>query len=219
MHRQHHPLRPAPLGQVVVNDCDRARLIDRTAADLFPHTTVGPIEELHGTGAFRGINARRRIDNRTECESSDSSSSDSSSLERSITPIKRKSSQMQKSGSIRLTTRRWETRHMLGRSASRTAPRQGALCWLIPGSGLPSRRSDTRTGRSHLDRVPGVGSSTMRSPPITVRAEDGTLHVTSTYPPHAHQDQRVRYLVWRSLNFSAADLTSGLHTTTIERGV
>ena len=37
MHRQHHPLRSAPLGQVVVNDRDCARLIDGTLADLGRH--------------------------------------------------------------------------------------------------------------------------------------------------------------------------------------
>ena len=34
VHRQHHPLRSASLGQVVVNDRYCARLIDGTVADL-----------------------------------------------------------------------------------------------------------------------------------------------------------------------------------------
>ena len=50
------------------------------------------------TGAFREIIARRRTDNRTECESSDSSISGSSSLERSITPIKRNPHKGRKAG-------------------------------------------------------------------------------------------------------------------------
>ena len=40
VHRQHHPLRSAPLGQVVVDDRYCAWLIDGTVADIGRHNIL-----------------------------------------------------------------------------------------------------------------------------------------------------------------------------------